>query len=174
MKRIVILLWACLMVLAVSAQKKEKVSKEETIEYLNQKAKEAIGHEKISIAQAIFVNKKTVTDAYLKRTASGVELYVNFHSPNASSYTYTAFNPKHIISITNTSRQKLTLESPVGVLEIKFIGRTALYNNNGDTTTVDRTNFHFLQTDADNQKRIEKALLHLRDIFKTEDNTFGD
>jgi hypothetical protein len=172
-KRIVLLLLVGLNTMA-SAQKKEVISKEATIEYLNQKAKEEVGHTKISVGQKIFIIRQTVYDAHFKKTATGVEIYISFHTANSSANFSAAFNPKHIVSITNISKETLSLESAIGIMELKFIGRTALFNNNGDTTTVNKVDFHFLQTDPDNPRRIEKAFLHLRDLFKAEDATFSD
>ena len=154
------------------AQKKEFATQDETIEYLNQKAKEIVGYNKVSIAQKVFRDKRIISEGHFKRTATGVELYVAYKNPAYTFFTNTSFNPKHILSITNTSKQTVTDDSPIGTLEIKFVGKVALFNNNGEIATVDKTIINFLQTDPANEGRIVKALMHLKTLYMAEDQMF--
>jgi hypothetical protein len=172
MKTVLLVLWATLCVTRLQAQKKEVASREETIEYLNQKCREIVGHAKISISQKIFRDKKTITEGHFKQTASGVEVFISYKTPTYTFFTYTAFNPKHIVSVTNSSAETVAADSPVGTLEIKLIGKTAIFNNNGDSSTVDKLTINFLQTDPGNQSRIINALNHLKKLYQAEDAMF--
>jgi hypothetical protein len=172
MKPFLIIACVCLFACEVKSQQKENATKEQTIEYLNQKAKEIIGFNKVTVTQKAFLNKRTVSDAHLRKTANGIELYVVYHTPEYTFFTYTSFNPKHIISITNTSKDVVAQDSPIGTFEIKFIGKTALFNNNGDSSTVERTTFNFLQSDPANGARILNALTHLKNLYKADDALF--
>lgn len=164
----------CFILNVTSAQDKENEAKKETIGYLNQKTKEIIGFNKLAVSQKVFLNKRTITDGHLKQTNSGVEIFVVYTTPTYSMYTYNSFNPKHIVSITNSSAESLAPDSPVGTLEIKLVGKTAIFNNNGDSSNVQKVILNFLQADPGNEGRIVKALLRLRDLFKTEDAMFED
>jgi hypothetical protein len=102
---------------------------------------------------------------------NGIELYNQFEFEKMQSDMITTFDPKHIVSIKNTSSE-LAPKSPIGSLQIKLIGATGLHSRKGVTNSVDSVILYFLQADPENARKIEKALFYLKDISKAEDNTF--
>lgn len=172
MKKFGCLLLICLASGFLQGQKKGVATREETIDYLNQKAREVIGYDKAGISQKIFVDKKTISDGHVKKTATGIEVYVAYKTDTYSIFNTSTFNPKHILSITNTSSEAVSKSSTIGTLEIKFIGKTALYNNNGNTDAVERIVFNFMQSDPANERRVINAFNHLKELYKQEDAYF--
>ena len=172
MKHICIILLTACSLGTLSAQKKDSIGIDETIAYLNLKTAEIVGYDKLGISQGIFINKKKVDDGYLRKTKTGVEIFNNFKIAEKSFFTTVYFNPKHIVSIRNTSNDNVNKESPVGTIEIKFIGKVVIFNNNGESSTVDKINFNFLQTDPENMKRIYKAFMYLKALYVVEDSRF--
>ena len=172
MRKIALLALTFMNVLTLSAQKKAPATLEETIEYLSQKSKEIIGYTKMSISQKVFINKKTIADGHVKKTPNGIEISTSYKTEGDASVNSTVFNPKHILSISNNSNETVNAESPVGTLNIIFIGKVALNSTEGNTTTVDKTTFNFLQSDPDNAKRIINAFMHLKKLYKIEDINF--
>lgn len=172
MTKTALLLLVFMNVLTLSAQKKEPASLEETINYLSQKSKEIIGYTKLTISQKVFINKKIIADGHVRKTPNGIEILNSYKTEGEAAVTSTLFNPKHIVSITNNSSETVNSESPVGTLNIIFIGKVALSNSEGSSTAVEKTTFNFLQSDPDNAKRIINAFMHLKKLYKIEDSSF--
>lgn len=172
MTKIALLVLTLISVFTLSAQKKEPATLEETIDYLSQKSKEIIGYTKMSISQKVFINKKVIGDGHVKKTANSVEIFTSYKTEADATVNSTVFNPKHIVSIVNNSNETVSSESSVGTLNIIFIGKVALNNIEGKTTTVDKITFNFLQSDPDNAKWITNAFMHLKKLYKIEDINF--
>lgn len=109
-----------------------------------------------------------------------------------NSFSHT-FNPGHIKSISLKSNPN----DPVAIIVITLIGKTASerFVNAGTTTNINGGNyggkcngwatpekssstseiwFPFLQSDPTNFNKIKKALEYLRDLYKAEDDPFGN
>ena len=172
MKKIALIILAFMGSSMLFAQKKDVASLQETIDYLSQKSKEIIGYTKMSVAQKVFINKKTIADGHVRKTATGIEVSNSIKTEGDATVNSFVFNPKHIVSIVNNSNETVSAESPVGTLNITFIGKVALNNVGGNTTTVDNATFNFLQSDPDNAKRIINAFMHLKKLYKIEDSSF--
>lgn len=172
MTKIALLILTFMNVLTLSAQKKEPATLEETIDYLSQKSKEIIGYTKLTISQKVFINKRIIADGHVRKTPNGIEIFTSYKTEGDAAVTSTLFNPKHIVSITNNSSETVNSESPVGTLNIIFIGKVALNNSGGNSLAVEKTTFNFLQSDPDNAKRIINAFMHLKKLYKIEDSSF--
>lgn len=172
MRKIALLVFTFMNVLTLSAQKKEPATLEETIEYLSQKSKEIIGYTKLTMSQKVFINKRIIADGHVRKTSNGIEISSSYKTEGDAAITSTLFNPKHIVSITNNSSETVNSESPVGTLNIIFVGKVALNNSGGNSSAVEKATFNFLQSDPDNAKRIINAFMHLKKLYKIEDSSF--
>ena len=172
MIKIALLMLAFMSATSLSAQKKDAATLQETIDYLSQKSKEIIGYTKLMVSQKVFINKKIIADGHVRKTPNGIEIFTSYKTEGDASVTSTLFNPKHIVTITNNSIETVNSESPVGTLNIIFIGKVALNNSEGSSAAVEKTTFNFLRSDPDNAKRIINAFMHLKKLYKIEDSSF--
>jgi hypothetical protein len=184
------------------AQEKTALTKEETINYLSKKASEVKnnkrtandGNTRYMLEHTIRLSSENVV-VYFKRST-------HLESPrNDCSYYYQenlqTFNPAHILEITDEGRKSGEV---LGAVKIKLISKTgnskwemvtrkgngypqasALYcdccQSKFQPTFVEPTEYiyiTYLSSDPSNFNKIKKALEHLRDLYKAEDDPFGE
>ena len=103
------------------------------------------------------------TGTYLNRADGCIQTYI--------------FNPAHISKI---AVYATPTQSPVKIIQIRFPSKTSRHSScltgalQSDFIDVDHAAFPYFATAQDNFSRIEKALLHLRDLAKAEDDPFGN
>ncbi|NCT94120.1 MAG: hypothetical protein GXC72_06835 [Chitinophagaceae bacterium] len=152
------------------------LTKEETINYLNKKTLESIGHKYSSDKGYI----GEVTKAEVVKDDKGVKIrFVLKFSSGTSGWFSFAFNPMHIKAVrpyTNAS------SSSINEASIDMIGNTCLYSYGSgeyygysitETKSTNYANFMYLRADAENIEKIKKALTHLQTLLKAEDDPFG-
>ena len=197
-------LFTCLMTLwsiASFAQEKAALTKEETVNYLNKKLKECIGHYRQTPVTGEDDRIFYYHNVSFTLSGSTLKLYMKYSNYKEGTGTKECdyflidwtveFNPIHITQITEKSNTK---NSPVGGIDVKFISKIAVEesdyyqrnvnNDNGRCFglalakethySVDTTDLGFLQADPSNFNKIKKALEHLRDLSKAEDDPFGN
>ncbi|HEX8576296.1 MAG TPA: hypothetical protein VF677_08385 [Flavobacterium sp.] len=212
----------CLLVLSsisLFAQDKAALTKEETINYLNKKAEEIIGHYRTInenlrngttkdvkyyyFSNSVSIDGNNVIFKQEKRNYKDEGVYVNSYRTYYPCDYYemrqkNIFNPSHILSI-EKSTSKVAGE-PIGVIEITLKGNTgqrqAHISNPTEKMTYEQSDhygkcfyleeapfykesskvvyFNYLQSDDSNFNKIKKALEYLRDLFKAEDDPFGN
>lgn len=184
------------------AQEKTALTKEETINYLSKKAGEVInnkrtasdGYTRYMLEHTIRLSGENVV-VYFKRSS-------HLESPrNDCSYYYQenwqTFNPAHIVEIIDESNKsgevlgavKIKLISKTGNSKFEIVTRkgngypqaSALYcdccQSNYQPSIVNPTEYiyiTYLSSDPSNFNKIKKALEHLRDLYKAEDDPFGE
>lgn len=184
------------------AQEKATLTKEETINYLSKKAGEVVnnkrtasdGYTRYMLRHNVSLSAESVV-IYFKRSSHLQKAY------NDCSYYYQenwqTFNPAHIIDITNEPSKNGEV---LGVVTIKLISKTgntkfevvgsgpnryfqdsARYCNccedKYEPTVVNPTEyiyFSYLSSDPTNFNKIKKALEHLKNLYKAEDDPFGE
>jgi hypothetical protein len=206
------------------AQSKATLTKEETVNYINKKQAEVIGHYRtvkdggqqfryyywntstklsgndvvISTTRSPYQEKQYGKSFWESGVGSLYEFPCNYYV----DYHDNTFNPMHIKSIELDASNvygepvglvKITLKSNTGKSSImregskskvvntesnnygKCCNRSAYleqtYNNKETTSVIYLT---FLQSDDTNFSKIKKALEHLRDLYKAEDDPFGE
>lgn len=180
------------------AQDKASLTKEETINYLNKKVQECEGHFRTpdGMKEAMYYRdlsfKLEGDKVVLEIFSSNFSEYKNYYS-YFERVTYQYFNPAHIISITESTTNK---NEPIGIIVIKFSSNSCLskqkvswfkYRDEWDdsgkgfgnhdgikTYSKNEVGFIYLSTDSSNFNKIKKALEYLRDLYKAEDDPFGE
>jgi len=149
------------------------LTKGETISYLDKKFKESIGHELINSNG----NIGKITLAEVKESSKGITIVYEYNYK--SKYTY-EFNPRLISSISelthisgsSLNELSINLSGAVCVFT-KSIMNSSGYRDN-TTTSASFAKIIFLKADSSNFGKISKALNHLRDLLKAEDDPFGN
>jgi len=164
-KQLFVILLTLFSISAIS-QTNTLLTKEETINYINKKVKEAKGFDMINFNG---VSEK-VLDCGFKKSYSGENIEC---IEIKGKYSYlTEFNPAHIKMLTEVN---LYGNQVVGCIAIDLIGKTAKFSSNfGLNESRTQASIIYLKSDPDNYKRISKALLHLRDLYKAEDDPFDN
>lgn len=167
------LIASLLLVSYCSVAQTPTLTKGETISYLDKKIKEAIGHSYSNVNG--YVGK--VVEAHVKESAKGISIMYYFDYKN--KYTYD-FNPRLITGIADYS---YTAGSPLNEIQIKFGGTICILStvkpgtngyNVSDSRSVSYANMIYLKADSTTLNKIIKALEHLRDLLKAEDDPFGN
>lgn len=167
MKKMFVLLLLVSAVVTTFAQD-PTLTKAETISYLNNKIKAVIGQKEPSCSSC----SDKLLNAYIKEADGLIEIYYSQEMGSGRSWSCTyRFNPKYIDGIT-------LMGSNATVRSINIF----IPNNSGMKTTSDYSSFWkdknmsflFLDNDPDNFKKIKKAFLYLKDLYKAEADPFGD
>jgi hypothetical protein len=173
MKTRLLLMAAIIAVLGFSASaQKEMLTKEETVNYLSKKLQEIDGRNLITKGG----QTRKYSSLSLRIIGDNLELkHTETYGTVTVDYTTYVFNPAHISSIVILGGYQDG--SPVRRLRIMFPSKTARHACCGYTTSLsdtDKVDFPYFASLADNRSRIEKALLHLRDLAKAEEEPFGN
>ncbi|TDP00717.1 hypothetical protein EV145_10596 [Flavobacterium sp. 245] len=178
------------------AQDKTTLTKDETVNYLGRKIKEIVGHYRKpnGYNERLYFENTTVSysDNLLIIDTKRKNLLVD--NNNCGYYELgntVSFNPKDIVEIKYEGKNE---SEPVGVIKVIFTSQVCkeilnaygykMQNNNGtcyDWRNTDHQEFSkkeilipFLASDSTNFTKIKKALEHLRDLCKAEDDPFGE
>lgn len=172
MKKLYVFLFSLFIALIGIAQT-PTLTKGETISYLDKKIKESIGH---SLTNSNgYIGK--VTEAQVKESAKGISIMYYFDYK--TKYTYD-FNPRLITGIADYQH---VAGSPLNEIQIKLSGAICILStvkpgtsgyNVTDTKSVSYANMIYLKADSTSFSKIIKALNHLRDLLKAEDDPFGN
>lgn len=196
MKKTLLFCLLVLLNLSLNAQDKATLTKEETVSYINKKVKECEGHYRTPDASA-FSNGVAKKMYYrdMSFELSGEKIIVSMMSSNKSAndnstdyferYVTQSFNPSQIVSFTDGTTNaneplgiiliKLKSNSSVSKQYVKYHnGRSFYYHDPTQTWSSSEVGFVFLNADPDNYKKIKKALEYLRDLYKAEDDPFGE
>ena len=172
MKKLYVFLFSLFFALNGMAQT-PTLTKGETISYLDKKFKESIGHELTNNNG----NIGKITTAEVRESAKGITITYEYNYRN--KYTY-EFNPRLISSISEFTH---IAGSPLNELNINLSGAVCVLtrsvaNSSGGrditTSSVSFAKIIFLKADSSNFGKISKALNHLRDLLKAEDDPFGN
>ena len=171
MKKYLFLLIIALFAMGVHAQD-TMLTKEETINYLNKKLQEVDG--RITIEPT-----KTHQFSYLSIRARGSDLelkHIDTRVGGQACSVVQVFNPRDIFRLSVS--ELATKESPVRLLKIEFAKKLASSEircaGEHVLKDVDRVHMPFFDTLTGNRQRFEKALMHLRDLARAEDDPFGN
>lgn len=172
MKTRLLLLAVLIAVSCVSAAaQKEMLTKEETVNYLNKKLQEVDGRDLLRSDNLPY----RYSDVSFKISGDNVVLKYNGTLQGRTWCTSTCiFNPGHIARL---AVYDSSAESPVKVIQIQFPAKTGRHSSclsGAGLVDVDHAALPFFGTMPDNFSRIEKALLHLRDLAKAEEDPFGN
>lgn len=144
------------------------LTKDETINYVNKKMKEAVDHVysnnngRIGKVSAIY----TVS---ITKTPKGINIVFTFDDPfYTASY---EFNPAHIKDV---FAYENSTSSAVNELQISLIGATCAAKIRSGNQSLAYANMLYLKADPTNLQKIKKALMHLRDLYKAEDDPFAN
>jgi len=165
-----ILLFLVVAGLSVSAiAQKEMLTKEETVNYLNKKLQEVDGRE-LKRSGGTF----RYSELSIQIKGDYVELrYTEKFAGGSPCYNTYVFNPAHISKLIPI-HDKIA-ESAVKGIRIDFLAKTARSSICvavlSDANQVFSPYFSAL---PENRLRIERALLHLRDLAKAEEEPFGN
>lgn len=149
------------------------LTKGETISYLDKKIKESIGHALTNSNG--YIGK--VVEAQVKESAKGIS--ITYYFDYKTKYTFD-FNPRLITSIADYQH---AAGSPLNEIQIKLSGAICILSTvkpgtNGynvtDTKSISYANMIYLKADSTSFNKIIKALEHLRDLLKAEDDPFGN
>ena len=196
MKKLITICLLIAITFTVSAQAKSALTKNETIQYLNKKANECEGHFRTPDDSAFA--KGVARKMYYKELSfelSDEKVSIKVMSSNNSENDYSksyferynkqSFNPSQIISIAN---ETTNLNEPLGLILITLKSNSCVseqsvkYHNGNSFSYHDPTAISsksevglvFLNADPENYNKIKKALEYLRDLYKAEDDPFGE
>lgn len=168
MKKILLILMVLVFAVSALAQK-EMLTKEETVNYLNKKLQEVDGRS-MSWPNAF----SRYSNLSFRIKGDNVELkYVETFQNGTTRQTNYEFNPGHISKFETIHGPQSG--SAVRSFRVKFISKTGRFS---DTSTalkdVDYADFPYFAALTDARVRMQKALLHLRDLAKAEEEPFGN
>lgn len=173
MQTILLLIIAVVASLCVPAlAQKEMLTKEETINYLNKKLQETDGRDRIESDGRSY----RYSNLSFLIKGDNIELKYKETRPDPmwpSAYETFLFNPGDITRVSLFGK-KLT---GVGEIWIGFSSKTARRSCCSATANLSDVDYAYLPYFAgapDNFLKIEKALLHLRNLAKAEDDPFGN
>lgn len=168
-KVFLLLILHALFILPVTAQD-AMPTKEETVNYINKKMQEVLGFDVDSSSTSA-----KYTQLWFRRSGENVEVGLvdaggSPPSSISSRYTY-VFNPRHIKDVTIGKPGKGRSTAMIGINFQKGTLREgpSLRVNDLDAPFV---NIPYLATLPGNAEKIAKAILHLRDLAKAEDDLF--
>lgn len=194
---VLLVVFFSLNLVTASSQDKASLTKGETINYINKKVKECIGHFRTPVG---FNSPVYYYDAKFKEDGDNVTLEIE--SSNYSERksecdywvrsTWQTFNPGKIVSITD---ETINAKDPIGIIILKLNSTTGISKNyvqwyrtkytdgtcknfgNGDgtkTQSIKEVGLIFQHADPENFNKLKKALGYLRDLYKAEDDPFGN
>jgi hypothetical protein len=141
-------------------------TKEETVNYLNKKLQEVMGRSPNEDRRQIF------NSAHFKFIQNKVEIRVQ-QAIVSPAVRVAVFDPAHIGKV---SVDKGTYGNPdVGWIQIGFASKLVEHkfpDLNGQDSFYDYARFPFLRSVPGNAEKIVKAIHHLRDLAKAEDELF--
>lgn len=171
---------AALLSLTVSFSQDITLTKGETVNYLKKKLNEINGEYTVRIEASPTINDKYVSNPYLYLNESQLSLSYSLYfrpfsaTSNPSffcSYSY-SFNPMYIDTIWAPSGGLMSVWLKRG--NGKYVCSCSQYhtnlNKNENTSLI---SWPVPINDSDYANKIRKALLHLRDLLKAEDDPFG-
>ena len=172
MKQYLFLLIAVLFATAgLGSAQDTMLTKEETVNYVNKKLQELEGRD-MSWDNG-FVRYSALS---FKIKGDNVELkYTQSSSSGDPRYTTYLFNPAHISAFDTIHGPRTG--SAVRTFSVKFPTKTSRWAQGpsyAPFTDVDSVQMPYFDALPGNRKRIEKALMHLRDLYKAEDDPFGN
>jgi hypothetical protein len=170
MKQKIVWLFVATAILSVSTfAQKEMLTKEETVNYLNKKLQEVDGRE-LKRSYGTF----RYSDLFFRMKGDDLELkYTENLLGGKPCYSTFVFNPAHISKLVPI-HDKIA-ESAVKGIRIDFLAKTA--RSSICVTILSDTNqvfYPYFSALPENRVRIERALLHLRDLAKAEEEPFGN
>ena len=166
----ILLIFAVLLSAGAAFPQKEMLTKEETVNYLNKKLQEVDGRDMIRPDYTF-----RYSDVSFRIKGDYLELkYTETVQGRPPCYNTYVFNPGHVSGIVPIHEK--TKESPVRGLRLTFPTKTARSSICPATvlSDVDKVYFPYFAALPDNRQRIEKAILHLRDLAKAEEEPFGN
>jgi hypothetical protein len=169
MKKYLFLFLIALFTASVTAQD-AMLTKEETVNYINKKLQELEGRD-MSWANG----SVRFSDLSFRLKKDDVELKFTETSTSGPRYTTYVFNPGHISSFDTIHGPQTG--SAVRAFSVKFptkTGRWAQGSLYAPFRDVDYVQMPYFDAIPGNRKRLEKALLHLRDLYRAEDEPFGN
>jgi hypothetical protein len=198
MKTKLILLLAFAVLSAASSFAQDAMpTKEETVNYLNKKSQEIVDHYhtyidgidwgRVQYSKISFSLKGDKVELKYEGKGSRIpnDCTLPLRSEIVGSY---QFNPAHLSRIVTIKAQKPN--EPIQMLRLYFSAKTvrssgyaagsdgcggSSYSNQDRlVTSRDALEFPFFANDPTNLSKIQKALLHLRDLAKAEDDPFGN
>ena len=164
-----------LLTLSVSAQD-AMLTKEETINYLQKKLLEVEGREQIFEHNSIVVRNKYHTPSItMKGSSVKVTLFISNSEGEKPRFAIDEFNPAYIARV---EVLKPKLDEGIGSVAILFdrrvVKRTDQFMFDGKPRDVGFVYIPYYATIPQNGERVMKALLHLRDLAKAEEDPFGN
>ena len=170
------------------SQEKEMLTKGETISYLNKVFQKVKGYKCINTGhgygtaswnsisfieeEGLGVTLKRITDEQILPDGCGQAGKPCWYSETRT----TTFNPAYITGLELSSWDK---EAPVYFANIKFV-KNGLVQETSRTTGPARTyktddvRLYFIMADKEDFERLKKAIFHLRDLCKAEEDPFGN
>lgn len=158
------------------------LTKGETANYLKKKLNEVNGEYTVKIGAASSLDDKYVANPYLYFNESTITFSYNLYFRPYSStsipalfcgYSYT-FNPMYIDTIYAPSKgsglMSIWLKRDNGKYVCTCSKYYPQYNKNENTSLI---SWPVPVNDPDYSNKVRKALLHLRDLLKAEDDPFG-
>lgn len=131
---------------------------EQTIDFLDDKARQTIGYSKVEL------DKRSATVKYssIQKINSGIRINTGFDAYQ----TFYEFDPAYISEVSDYSMDKY---SPVGQLYIRFSQKVVMKSLtiDGKTTryTQDHVHFTYLAAEPTNHDKIKNALLRLKSLY---------
>jgi hypothetical protein len=171
MKMRVLSLMALLFVSTLAASGQDAMpTKEETVRFLDRKIKEGTGR----------VGGETFGDEKYRDLAvwmKGDELTITYSADRPGSRTTwtNTFNPKYIEKVSVIGVRG---KNALGLVLIQFakpvVRSVFMLNGKSDEKDTTGAGFLYFAADEGNGEKVKKALLHLRDLAKAEDELFGN
>ena len=172
MKKYLFLLIIALFAMAASAQD-AMLTKEETVNYLHKKLQEIDGRDMVKWWEPGLMRLSAVS---LRMKGDELELKYTRTFPDGLKHYYTyLFNPGHISKFDEPN--KIKGESAVRDFIIVFptkSGRWSCCDPNSKFEDAGSAHFPYFAALPGNRQKMEKALLHLRDLARAEDDPFGN
>lgn len=152
------------------------LTKEETINYLQKKLLEVEGREQIFEHNSILVRNKYHTPSITMNGSSvKVTLFISNNEGEKPRFAIDEFNPAYIARV---EVLKPKLDEGIGSVAILFdrrvVKRTDQFMFDGRPRDVGFVYIPYYATIPQNGERMMKALLHLRDLAKAEEDPFGN
>ncbi len=195
MKPIFIALWMIIPFTAVVAQDKASLTKDETISYLNRMLNKAVGFKCINVGagtptasiETVSFSENGDDICYTYRVGAWYNRGLSDCSAGCGgNYTISyIFNPAYITDVQYLSNSG---GDPVRALRVVFRNQNLVREkwtehgltplNSRDKVTLERTTgtatFYFFLSEMADFEKMKKAILYLRDLYKAEEDPFGE
>lgn len=160
----------CLFLLFNTNAQVENMNKQQLVQFINQKAKEAEGMLKIYESGS----QNLVEESSFELVGDQVLYKLSMGGKNVipTKYTFT-FDPSHIGYIFDNAKMPKT--SPIGVLNVQLNAELCLYTAEPKKKPLSEhfqntIHFNYLKVDPENFKQIQKAFYRLKDLMKSEND----